>query len=390
MNAPLREITDMDVEEIVDAPYAGEEPPPPLGPQDYGLNGHVVDRQEEPPRHPDFSGAVLRLSDWLERDTPEPDFLLGSWLSTTTRCLSPAATGLGKTNFWIAVGMAIAAGTGFLHWQGRRHARVLYIDGEMSRRLLKKRLAAEVRRLGFAPETFFAFSHEDIEDFAPLNTQAGQSVIDALVAHLGGVDLIIFDSVMCLTAGDMKDEESWSQTLPWVRKLTRASIGQVWIHHTGHDETRSYGTKTREWQLDLVAFLEAVERADTDVSFCLRFTKARERTPDTRADFQDVRVALVLDQWQHDAKQTQRSNKVSPLGLKFLAALNDALSGDTATKVNGRAAVGQAEWWAECVRAGLIDPDAKPTSARTLYYKYRRELIGANRIACAGDLQWTL
>jgi hypothetical protein len=35
----------------------------------------------------------------------------------------------------------------------------------------------------------------------------------------------------------MKDEEPWQDTLPWIRSLTNRSIGQLWVHHTGHEET---------------------------------------------------------------------------------------------------------------------------------------------------------
>jgi len=44
----------------------------------------------------------------------------------------------------------------------------------------------------------------------------------------------------------------------------------------------------------------AVKREDTDVSFSLSFIKARERTPTTRFDFQDVKIALVNDRWEHE------------------------------------------------------------------------------------------
>jgi hypothetical protein len=87
---------------------------------------------------------------------------------------------------------------------------------------------------------------------------------------------------MCLLAGDMKEAEPWAAVMPWVRSLTRRRIGQLWLHHTGHDESRSYGDKTKEWQRDTVMHMEAIERADADVSFALEFRKARERTPATR------------------------------------------------------------------------------------------------------------
>ena len=351
------------------------------GEPEHGMNGHAV---------PDLSRVVLSIDNWLRRDLPDPDLLMGSWLSTTSRALLVATTGLGKTNFGISLGMAIAAGKDFLHWQGHREARVLYIDGEMSRRLLKLRIADGVERLGLRPSGFYALSHEDIEGFSPLNSAAGQVCIERVIAGIGGVDLLLLDSVMCLISGDMKDELSWQQTLPWARSLTRRSIGQIWIHHTGHDDTRSYGTKTREWQLDTVMHLQPLERPDTDVSFSLEFRKARERTPSTRTDFQDAKVALVHNCWECDLAETERTGHASPLGLKFLDALKNALAGDAATKCNGRRASSDEAWKAEAVTLGLLDPKAKPDSARTLFNKYRRELIGANMVACQGNLTWTL
>lgn len=331
-----------------------------------------------------LSGVPLSVKDWLARDLPPPDYVLGDWLTTTSRVLLIAGTGLGKTNFAMALGMAAAAGRSFLHWRERRPMRVLYIDGEMSRRLLQRRIIDAVRRLGETPPTFFAFSHEDVEGFAPLNTAQGQACVEALIEKLGGIDLIIFDSIMCLTVGDMKDEESWQQTLPWARSLTRRSIGQLWIHHTGHDETRGYGTKTREWQIDTVMVLETVRRDETDVSFSLNFRKARERTPATRADFQPVRIALVNDEWTHELTEVQRTAKVSPLGVKFLDALRNAMASDNRANLRGRPAVSTDAWRAECITLGLIDTQLKAHSARTLFAKHRRELVSANLVACEG------
>jgi hypothetical protein len=289
----------------------------------------------------------------------------------------------------MALGMGISDCSGFLHWRGQRPARVLYVEGEMSRRLLKQRAADEVARRGSVPENFFMLSHEDIEGFAPLNTPAGQACIDRVIAKIGGVEFVIFDSVMCLTIGDMKDELSWQQTLPWARSLTRRNIGQAWAHHTGHDETRAYGTKTREWQLDTVIHLEVVQRVDTDVSFSVEFRKARERTPLTRADFQPVRVALVNDQWVCDVVDAKRAGHISPLAQKFLDALLNVLAGDGLALVNGRKAASTEAWKAECLRLGLLDPD-KPHSARTLFAKQRRDLVAANRISCQQEMTWTL
>jgi hypothetical protein len=222
---------------------------------------------------PDASKAILRLDEWLKRDLEPPTLVMGEWLSTTSRVMMYAPTGLGKSMFGIGLGMRTAAGNGFLHWQGHRPYRVLYIDGEMSRALLKERLAGEAERLGHLPATFYALSHEDVENFAPLNTEEGQKTIDAIIEKIGGIDLLLLDNIMCLVSGDMKEEESWRQTVPWQHSLTKRRIGQFWFHHTGHDESKGYGTKTKEWQLDTVLKMEKVERENTDVA--LAFTSRR-------------------------------------------------------------------------------------------------------------------
>jgi hypothetical protein len=177
--------------------------------------------------------------------------------------------------------------------------------------------------------------------------------------------------------------------LPWALSLTGRDIGQIWIHHTGHDESRSYGDKTREWQMDAVVHFDEVKRDDTDISFSMKFEKARERTPANRFDFQDVKIALVNDQWEHELSRAQRPDKISPQAARALDALRNVIAGDQATPLpGGRRAAATADWKAECVHLGLIDAEAKPHSARTLFAKYRRELVGAFRIGCEGDFSW--
>jgi hypothetical protein len=350
-----------------------------------------ADPDQAPPQIEIASLPPMTLNEWRNRDLPPTDFIMGNWLTTTTRCLLTAATGLGKTNFGMVLAMRAAAGMGFLHWEGRRPCRVLYIDGEMSRRLLRQRLLDEEKRTGTSPETFFAISHEDIPKFKPLNTVEGRAWLIAFIKKIGGVDLIIFDSVMCLTVGNPKDPEPWQQTLPLVLALTKGAIGQLWIHHTGHDETRSYGDKGREWQMDTTMHLDAVKRDDTDISFSLKFVKARERTPATRADFQEVKIALIDDRWEHELTDTLLPGKVTPTTQKALDALMNVLAGDDVTLMSGgRRAAKKRNWQRECVLLGLIDPEAKPASARSLFSKFRRELVAANLIACEEDLSWKI
>jgi hypothetical protein len=349
-----------------------------------------ADVEDEEPQGGDEVELPLTMAQWRVRDLPKPDFLLGRWLSTTSRVLISAPTGLGKSNLVIALGQHIAAGLPFLHWRSGRRAKVLYIDGEMARRLLHERIFAEEARHEGNTDYFHVLSHEDVKSFHPLNTLQGQAFVLALIERLG-VELVIFDNIMSLTLGDQTNELVWQQTMPLA--LTARSVGQVWVHHTGHEEGRSYGTKTREWSLDTVILLEEVKRDDTDVSFSMNFKKARERTPPTRFDFQDVKIALVNDRWEHDVADGAklRRRNVSPRTQKALDALVNVLAGDqVVTLPDNRRAAHRDHWAAECNARGLIDIEGKPNSARTLVNTFRRDLVAANLIACDGDLQWLL
>jgi hypothetical protein len=345
-------------------------------------------------RTPNLDNVPLAIEEWLKRDLPEPDFLMGEVLSTTSRILLNADTGLGKTNLTLALFSHIAAGRDFLHWRCPKPRNVLFVDGEMSRRLLRQRAQDAVRRLGVVPVgKFHLFSKEDVEGFPALNSDQGREALNSVIERVerkSGEPLaaISFDNVMSLLLGEMKEEEPWQQTLPLVWDLTRRNIGQLWIHHTGHDTSRGYGTKTREWGMDTVAHLTAAKRSDTDVSFVWKFTKARERTPLNRLDFQEVSIALINDQWIGSAAATGKM-KVEPLATKFFEALRDATIG-SATKMHDCPAASLGQWRAECVKRGLIDPKAKAHTARSMFSKYKLKLIAANWIACDTSTAWII
>jgi hypothetical protein len=289
---------------------------------------HAFAEDVAPPKadKPQTVRELLSLRHWLTRTLPLPDFLLGDVISTTSRVEIIGPTGLGKTNFGLAFATAISEGRDFLHWRGSgRPQRVLYVDGEMSRRLMQTRLRDAARRQNDEPKTLFVLSREDFPSMQPLNVEDGQQLIDRVIKEVGGADLAIFDNVQALLGGDMKDEVPWQETLPWIRDLTRRNIGQVWFHHTGHDETHGYGSKTREWQLDTVALMETVERPDADIAFALKFTKARERTPDNRADFEPAVITLSNDEWASE-RGGLRSGKKRTAKDPALELLIDALA----------------------------------------------------------------
>ena len=114
------------------------------------------------------------------------------------------------------------------------------------------------------------------------------------------------------------------------------------------------------------------------MSFTLKFEKARERTPETRRDFENILIALLHDQWTYSTA-SGKPKEPSPLGKKFLDALQSAFDGGKKVQHQSWQAITADEWEAECAKRGLIDLDGKRNSARSLMSKYRRELIACGR-----------
>jgi hypothetical protein len=239
------------------------------------------------------------------------------------------------------------------------------------------------------PKGLCVLSREDFPEMPPLNSKEGQDWFDHKLAELGPFDLVIFDNIQALLAGDMKDEDQWAKILDWVRDLTRRSIGQLWFHHTGHDETRSYGSKAREWQFDTVALME---RVDTEnLAFTLRFTKARGRTPENRPDFRSVTIRLEGNQWTV-GKPTTKATTRSPAQRLALEALV-SITAEKGTKPPDNFALPDSvscvtvgEWKEELFARGIIDK--KGCNPRRAFADIRKALKGRELITERDGLIW--
>jgi hypothetical protein len=352
-----------------------EQPEPPTKVVD--LSGQPVDEHGVPL-------VPLQQSDWIRRTLPDPVFLCGKWLTTTSRTLVTAETGIGKTMWSLGLGTAMGAGKQFLIWQCAQVSRVLLVDGEMARQSLQRRIIEERNRLGCPSEGFYVLSHEDLEGaWQPLNTEAGQKLMERQI-KLVNPQCIIFDNIMSLLHGDQKDEETWSAVLPWVLSLTRRNIAQVWLHHSGHDATRSYGTKTREWQMDNHLHFTKAE-GQSDICFDLVFKKHRDRTPETRADFADMQVSLQDGQWVWSTPEGGHREELGPTQRKFYDALCFATS-QSGQQMNGHPAATQEAWRIACINRGLFDPAHQQTAFAT----NRRRLIEADWVVCDLTMAWTV
>jgi hypothetical protein len=208
-------------------------------------------------------------------------------------------------------------------------------------------------------------------------------------------DLIIFDSIMCLTIGLMSDEESWAPIKPLMRKISSMRIAQIWLHHTGHDTSKGFGTKTREWQADTVAILLKTD----DDAIELRFNKARLRTPQTAAQFAPKLIRCDPNGWVvvGDAGKSGRTrSQHSIIRAQFLQAydrLADAVqpsggfAGETVRKVKVEAIRD------ELRRRGFLDVNERGnvvSASRMAFQRAKTELINQNTMVEADGMIWRI
>jgi AAA domain len=349
----------------------------------------------------------LSIHAWADRDIPPPDRLLGDLLTTTSRMFLVGRTGLGKTMLGMGMACGMATGRGFLHWRSMRSARVLYIDGEMPAELVKARAIDVLRRAGIPPhpDNLLIFARDTMEEFAtrypslgqlaPLNTEEGQNFVHGLIRAVGGADIVLFDNVMSLIAGDQKDELPWSETLPLVSALTTKRVGQVWLDHTGHNTDRQYGSATKAWRFDAVGLMKPLpddQRNSREVAFTLSFEppgKARRRTPDNWQDFETCTIRLREDQWTSEPvnRSSTKLKPVSPSRKVFHDALLDAIA---AGNTVGPGQVSRRAWESECIRRNLIQPRQGYTESETKRLQaFRRAIFDLQVngwIGCNGDI----
>lgn len=332
----------------------------------------------------------LLASAWLSRNLPARDYLLDGVLSTTSRWWIFGKTGIGKTLFALELAYAIAAGCSFLNWKGVMPRRVMYLDGEMPAETMKERIETAAEIYG-GDATFWAYNRDVLspQDMPPLNTPAGQQWLWAEIKRVGP-ELIVFDSIMCLLIGNLKEEETFKPCLPLVRQLSAQRIGQIWANHTGKVGESSFGDSSKEWEFDLIMKLGQEENSEAVV---MEITKARLRTPGNTGLFSPQVIKRGDDGWT--GEKTEKVGKAPSSQVQKLIWLRQVYW-DLVNEVpvsagyNGapvrKVAVSEAKK-RMIARGFLALEDGKiPSGERVAFHRARERLISSGEFA--GDEGW--
>jgi hypothetical protein len=204
---------------------------------------------------------------------------------------------------------------------------------------------------------------------------------------------------MCLLTGAMRGEETWAPMKPLVCKLSARRVAQIWLNHA-NDIGRSYGDKTREWEMDTVAKLSRVEGDEGALQF--EFTKARLRTPHNADQFEPM-VIRPADDWAFSAAAKSEGGGKSKepsmawiVRTEFMTAY-DRLASDV-TKTPGFdgapvTKVATAAITAELKTRGYLPLDEKgciTAAGRVLLTTGKAQLLKSGRIVENDNLIWRI
>ena len=236
-----------------------------------------------------------------------------------------------------------------------------------------------------------------------------QNEITRNLAKFGGAPLrmIVIDTMRRAMPGKSENEQKdISILVDNCEALARAFDCLVFlVHHSPRsDDQRGSGSNALDAAADLMwsvirpddtkltANATVARRKDGEEgdmwAFELRVVEVgvdRDGNPITSCS-----VEVTKEPERKTAAVKRKKKDPSPLGVKFLQALREVFGFGVTVQFQSWKAVQLEHWRAECRRAGLIDMDPKDRQSRSLFDKYKRELIERNQIAFNNDLVWII
>ena len=229
---------------------------------------------------------AISIDRFIKVDFPPREELLSPWLPATGLAMIYAPRGIGKTFLALSIAYAVATGGSVLGWSAPKVKRVLYIDGEMTGRMLQDRLRTLVdsHPKPISPAPFQILTRDMISlvnaehptspPMPDLATARGQQDLESLAKS---VDLIVIDNISTLCPQTKENEaDAWEPVQKWALSMRGLGKAILFIHHAGKSGQQR-GTSKREDILDTIISLKPAPLRDPNsgAAFNVNFEKTR-------------------------------------------------------------------------------------------------------------------
>lgn len=207
----------------------------------------------------------LDWSDVLDGPPPAEDWILWPLVERGQSVSLYSAPKQGKSLLVLDMLARACAGESTLGRPAAPPLRVLYIDGENTRRDLRRRL----HDLGAAPEALASLIYLSFPPLAPLDTAKGAAQLHELVLQ-HRPDLVVIDTISRFIEGPENDADTWIKVYRHtLLPLKGQQVGVLRLDHTGKDAERGERGSS-------------AKTGDVDASWSLTYDTARQTRTLTR------------------------------------------------------------------------------------------------------------
>lgn len=190
----------------------------------------VDDATVIPPELPKSAGQLLDLVDLFEKPIPAVKWSVEGLISEGDIWLLSGEGGLGKTYIHIATALSLALGKPlFDHFSVSRRHNILYLDLEMARVALERRIARMLKGLNFKssseiPQNLFIACQGDLK----LDCAVNVGLMRFIEYHK--IDFVLVDSARRVISGDENDSQVTNalfRTLKQMRDILNVGFGFI-------------------------------------------------------------------------------------------------------------------------------------------------------------------
>jgi putative DNA primase/helicase len=275
-------------------------------------------------------------------------------LSEETITLISGERGCGKSWFVFGVLDAIVSKNKFGPWEGINDVPVLYLDGEMGKRMIQKRL--EILKID--SENFYILNnHKTLDDGGVTANITNEGYRDWIQKEMlkKGIKIFAVDNVSCLCPGlNENSKEDWDDINQWLIRLKHLGISTILIHHLGKDKISARGTSGREDNIDISIILRKPKnyKVTDKARFQVVFTKHRQDVEDPEA-ISDLEFKLVDKKWEVKNSKTASEDQVA--ALFHDGSLNQSEIAEVVGITKGQVS----KIKSKLIKAGLLDKETK-------------------------------
>ena len=228
-----------------------------------------------------FAQSILTQSAFNRLKLPARIKIVGDFAQEGAIGYLFAPRGEGKTWMGLLLAKCIAAGNHWGRYKVNTPNKVLYIDGEMNRRLMLDR----INQLPHESENLYTLCNNLLWSLS-LDGFKGVNLMDATIQDYvlqfideKAIKVIFLDNLSCLCRGMKENEgDSWEDFMPFLDNLKQRGVLVIILHHTTKNGDQMRGTSRREDQADFVIRLTKLEDGKSETGTLrlkTEFTKNR-------------------------------------------------------------------------------------------------------------------